>query len=50
MPLADAQIVDTVKARGISEDKVVHDVMLGAQPTGRFVLIDELASLVGYII
>jgi len=44
-PLVEAQIADTAKARGISEDKVVHDVMLSAQPTGRFVQIDEIASL-----
>ncbi|MEM8816083.1 MAG: 3-hydroxybutyrate dehydrogenase [Pseudomonadota bacterium] len=44
-PLVDAQVADTAKAREISEDEVVRDVMLQAQPTGRFVQTGEVASL-----
>jgi len=44
-PLVDAQIRNTAVARGISEESVVRDVMLKAQPTGRFVQVDEVAGL-----
>ncbi len=44
-PLVEAQVADTAKARGISERAVVRDVMLAAQPTRRFVQIDEVAAL-----
>ena len=36
-PLVEKQIPDTAKARGISEEAVVRDVLLAAQPTKRFV-------------
>jgi 3-hydroxybutyrate dehydrogenase len=39
-PLVENQIADTAKARGISEDEVVRDVMLSAQPTKKFVTYD----------
>ncbi|MCA9846035.1 MAG: 3-hydroxybutyrate dehydrogenase, partial [Dehalococcoidia bacterium] len=32
-PLVERQIPDTAKARGITEDEVVRDVLLAAQPT-----------------
>ena len=35
-PLVQRQIPDTARARGISEDAVVRDVLLAAQPTKRF--------------
>ncbi len=48
-PLVEAQIPDTAAARGISEEEVVRDVMLGPQPTKRFVTVEELASLAVYL-
>ncbi|HSS62990.1 MAG TPA: 3-hydroxybutyrate dehydrogenase, partial [Gammaproteobacteria bacterium] len=36
-PLVEKQIPDTAKARGISEEEVVRDVLLAAQPTKKFV-------------
>jgi 3-hydroxybutyrate dehydrogenase len=48
-PLVDHQIRDTAKARGISEQAVIRDVMLGEQPTRRFVMPDELASLAVFL-
>ena len=36
-PLVEKQIPDTAKARGISEEAVVRDVLLAAQPTKQFV-------------
>nr|CAA6826978.1 MAG: D-beta-hydroxybutyrate dehydrogenase (EC [uncultured Thiotrichaceae bacterium] len=44
-PLVKAQIPDTAKARGITEDEVINDVMLAAQPTKKFVTTEELAAL-----
>jgi 3-hydroxybutyrate dehydrogenase len=46
-PLVENQIADTAKARGISEEEVVRDVMLAAQPTKRFV---EYSQLVGALL
>ncbi|MEP7064124.1 MAG: 3-hydroxybutyrate dehydrogenase [Betaproteobacteria bacterium] len=48
-PMAERQIPDTARARGISEDAVIRDVMLAGQPTKRFVGIDEVASLAVYL-
>ncbi len=48
-PLVEAQIPDTAKARGITEEEVVRDVMLEPQPTKRFVEVEELASLATYL-
>jgi len=44
-PLVEKQIPDTAKARGITEEEVVRDVLLAAQPTKRFVTVEELAGL-----
>ena len=43
-PLVEKQIPDTAKARGISEEEVMRDVLLAAQPTKRFVTTEELAA------
>jgi len=48
-PLVTGQIPDTAKARGITEEEVVRDVMLAAQPTKKFIQIDELADLVIFL-
>jgi 3-hydroxybutyrate dehydrogenase len=34
-----------MKARGMTEEQVKHDVLLAAQPTKEFVTVDELAAL-----
>ena len=44
-PLVEAQIPDQAKSRGITEEEVVRDVLLAAQPTKRFVKVDEVAAL-----
>lgn len=44
-PLVLGQIKDTALARGISEERVVREVLLGEQPTKRFVSIEEVAAL-----
>jgi len=48
-PLVERQIPDTAKARGISEQQVIRDVLLAAQPTRQFVTIDQVAGLAVYL-
>lgn len=48
-PLVEKQIPDTAKARGISEDEVIRDVLLAAQPTKKFVTVDEVAALAVFL-
>lgn len=43
-PLVEAQIPDTMKARGLTEEQVKKDVLLAAQPTKAFVTIDQVAG------
>jgi 3-hydroxybutyrate dehydrogenase len=44
-PLIEKQIPEQARARGVSEEAVVRDVLLAAQPTRRFVETSELAAL-----
>lgn len=44
-PLVEGQIKDTAKARGITEQQVINDVLLKAQPTKKFVKVEEIAEL-----
>lgn len=48
-PLVQAQIPETARARGISEEAVVRDVLLHAQPTRRFVTTDQLGQLAVFL-
>jgi 3-hydroxybutyrate dehydrogenase len=48
-PLVERQIPDTARARGITEEEVVKNVLLAAQPTRRFVTIGEVAALAMYL-
>jgi 3-hydroxybutyrate dehydrogenase len=48
-PLVEKQIPDTAKARGITEEQVVKDVLLAAQSTKQFVTIGQVASLARYL-
>src|SRR5512144_552832 len=43
--LVEKQIPDTAKARDLTEKQVVNDVLLAAQPTKKFVHVDEVAAL-----
>lgn len=49
-PLVENQIADTARARGISEEEVVRDVMLSAQPTKQFVTYEQLAGALLYLV
>ncbi len=44
-PLVDGQIADTAKARGITEEEVVRDVLLTAQWTKKFVSIEQVTGI-----
>ena len=48
-PLDEKQIPDTAKARGLTEEQVVNDVLLHAQPTKRFVQVSEVAALAAFL-
>ena len=48
-PLVENQIPDTMKARGLTRDQVINDVLLAGQPQKQFVQIDQLASLALYL-
>jgi 3-hydroxybutyrate dehydrogenase len=48
-PLVEKQIPDTAKARGITEEQVVRDVLLAAQSTKQFVTVEQVASLARYL-
>jgi 3-hydroxybutyrate dehydrogenase len=48
-PLVENQIPDTMKARSLTRDQVINDVMLVAQPTKQFVTVEQVAALVIYL-
>jgi len=48
-PMVEKQIPDTAKARGITEEQVKRDVLLAAQPTKKFVTVEELANLAVFL-
>lgn len=48
-PLVEKQIPDTAKARGLTEEQVINDVLLHAQPTKKFVRIEEVAALATFL-
>ncbi|MEH6651398.1 MAG: 3-hydroxybutyrate dehydrogenase [Motiliproteus sp.] len=48
-PLVEKQVADTAKARGITEEQVKQDVMLKAQPTKKFVTVDQVAEVAVFL-
>jgi 3-hydroxybutyrate dehydrogenase len=48
-PLVEAQIPDTMKARGLTKEQVIEDVLLKAQPTKEFVTVDQVAALAVFL-
>jgi 3-hydroxybutyrate dehydrogenase len=48
-PLVQAQIPETAKARGITEDAVIRDVLLAAQPTKSFVQPGQIGALAAFL-
>lgn len=43
-PLVEKQIPDTMKARNMTKEQVMNDVLLAAQPTKQFVTVDQVAA------
>ncbi|MDB5557682.1 MAG: 3-hydroxybutyrate dehydrogenase [Enterovirga sp.] len=48
-PLVEKQIPDTMKARGLTQEQVIRDVILNAQPTKEFVTADQVAALAVFL-
>ncbi|BBU61556.1 3-hydroxybutyrate dehydrogenase [Methylosinus sp. C49] len=48
-PLVEKQIPDTMKARNLTREQVINDVLLQAQPTKEFVTVDQIAALVLFL-
>lgn len=44
-PLVEKQIPDTMKARNLTKEQVINDVLLQAQPTKEFVTSEQVAAL-----
>ena len=48
-PLVERQIPETMKARGLTRDQVISDVLLQAQPTRQFVTPEEVAAIAVFL-
>jgi len=48
-PLVEHQIPETMKARNMTKEQVIKDVLLDAQPTKEFVTVEQVASLAVYL-
>lgn len=48
-PIVEKQIADQARTRGMSKEAVLKDVILGSQPTKRFVTTDELTGMMLYL-
>jgi len=44
-PLVENQIPDTMKARGMTREQVMNDVLLAGQPTKQFVTVEQVAAI-----
>ena len=49
-PIVEKQIADQARTRGMSKEAVLKDVILGSQPTKRFVTTDELTGMMLYLV
>ena len=43
--LVEGQIPDQMTSRGLTREQVMNDVLLAAQPTKKFVTVDQVAAL-----
>jgi 3-hydroxybutyrate dehydrogenase len=48
-PLVEKQIPDTMKARNMTKDQVINDILLAAQPTKQFVTVEEVAGIAVFL-
>ena len=49
-PIVEKQIADQARTRGMSKETVLKDIILGSQPTKRFVTTDELTGMMLYLV
>jgi 3-hydroxybutyrate dehydrogenase len=49
-PLVENQIPDTMKARNMTREQVINDVILAAQPTKQFVKAEDIAGLALFLL
>ncbi|HEX3407750.1 MAG TPA: 3-hydroxybutyrate dehydrogenase [Caulobacteraceae bacterium] len=49
-PLVESQIADQARARDMTPEEVMRNVILAAQPTKKFVEFDQLAGLLLYLV
>ena len=49
-PLVENQIPDTMKARNMTRDQVMNDVLLAGQPTKQFVTVDQIAATMMFLV
>ena len=48
-PLVENQIPDTMKARGMTREEVINDVLLAKQPTKKFVQPDDIGAMAVFL-
>ena len=48
-PLVENQIPDTMKARGMTRDEVINDILLAKQPTKKFVQPEEIGAMAVFL-
>jgi len=48
-PLVEKQIPDTMKARGLTREQVINDVLLQAQPTKQFATTEQIGALAVFL-
>jgi len=48
-PLVENQIPDTMKARGLTREQVINDVLLESQPTKQFVTPEQVAAIAMFL-
>jgi 3-hydroxybutyrate dehydrogenase len=48
-PLVEKQIPDTMKARGMTKEQVIKEVILNAQPTKEFVTAEQVAAVAVFL-
>ena len=48
-PLVENQIPDTMRARGMTREQVINDVLLAGQPTKQFVTVEQVAAIASFL-
>jgi 3-hydroxybutyrate dehydrogenase len=48
-PLVEAQVESQAKAHGLPRERVIREVILAAQPSRRFIEVEEVAALAVFL-